>query len=153
MDVRASGLSSTITTTKVVTKLHTTNDYATITNVDLHESRQVTTKKVVVKLHTTNGYATITNVDFHVKHIAKFRSEYIEARCKRKTINRDENLCRVLSPSQNILLSSPLFFIHIHLNDNEYRHTWKLHSYVISLKRIIFCDGGSNWLLKFIIEK
>jgi hypothetical protein len=38
---------------------------------------QVTTKKVVAKLHTTNGYATITNVDFHVKHIAKFRSEYI----------------------------------------------------------------------------
>jgi hypothetical protein len=39
--MRASGLISTITTTKVVAKLHTTNDYATITNVDLHESNHL----------------------------------------------------------------------------------------------------------------
>jgi hypothetical protein len=37
----------------------------------------------------------------------------------------------ILPLSQNIVLSSSLFFsFHIHSDDNEYRHTWKLHSYV-----------------------
>ena len=33
----------------------------------------------------------------------------------------------ILTPFQNIFFPSP-YFVYIHLNDNKYRHAWKIHS-------------------------
>lgn len=54
----------------------------------------------------------------------------------------------VLTPSQNIVLYSPLFSVHIRINNNEYKHIYAnyiyrlIDEYMFSLKRIYFGAEG-----------
>jgi hypothetical protein len=77
-----------------------------------------------------NGPSLCPNMS--VSDLPRLKRYEFRRNCERNLyVYRGKKSEKSLHPFQIQLFLAHFFSIHIHSNDNEYRHTWKLYSYVI----------------------